>query len=475
LNVETIWQEFLKIVNVEVGSRVVETWFKAVSLFQWDSSKKVAYLQAPNTFVKEWIQTHYVHLLQTHLCRLLNEPRIVVIILEERTLQEQHTPVVQPEIQSKEPSLTTTVIPAKRPIPPAKVTLPAKYSINQHYQFETFVVGPNNSLAYAAAQAIAEKPGLLYNPLFIYGPSGLGKTHLLHAVGNHLRTHNAKMRIVYQSADRFVNEFINAIRFDKITAFEHKYRELDVLLIDDIQFISHKEQTQEAFFHIFNALYESRKQLVFSSDSLPGDIVGLADRLRSRLDGGMIADIHPPTLETKIAILQKKAELHKERLSDDVAHFIASKVSSNIRELEGLLIRVFAFASLTQQAVCLEVAHKVLNRSVKEEIKQTSFDLPYIAGHVAKYYKCAFAELRSSKRSKVLASTRQIAMYFMKKLTAHTLGEIGVFWCRKDHSTVIHALEKVEQQRQKDKHFDQELQKLEELITKSAFSAAEKS
>lgn len=462
MNVETIWQEFLKIVNEEVGSRVVETWFKAVSLFQWDAYGKMIYLKAPNTFVKEWIQTHYIKLLQTHLCRLLNEPRITVIILEENKIHEKIIPAIQ--------NGTIAAMPKGASV--ARSTLPARHSINQHYQFDTFVVGPNNSLAFAAAQAVAEKPGVLYNPLFIYGSSGLGKTHLLHAVGNYLRANDSKMRIVYQSADRFVNEFINAIRFDKIAAFQHKYRELDVLLIDDIQFISNKEQTQEAFFHIFNALYEARKQIIFSSDLLPGDIVGLADRLRSRLDGGMIADIQSPALETKVAILQKKAEMHKERLSEDIAHFIASHVSSNIRELEGLLIRVLAFATLTHQPLSLELAEKVLNRSVKEEVRQIAFDLPHIAFQVAKYYKYSLTELRSSKRNKALASVRHIAMYFMKKLTSHTLGEIGIFWCRKDHSTVIHALEKIEQQRQHDKSFDQELSKLEQMITKAGLSSA---
>ncbi len=462
MSVATIWQEFLKIVNEEVGSRVVETWFKAVSLFQWDAYGKVVYLKAPNAFVKDWIQANYQELLRIHLCRLLNEPHITIILLDE----SQVHPVAPSKSETFQPARISGEDLSKKTLI-AKSSLPIKQSVNHNYQFETFVVGPNNSLAYAAAQAVAEKPGVLYNPLFLYGSSGLGKTHLLHAVGNHLKVRNTKLRIVYQSADRFVNEFIHAIRFDKVAVFQQKYRELDVLLIDDIQFISHKEQTQEAFFHIFNTLYEARKQIVFSSDSLPGDIKGLAERLRSRLDGGMIADIQPPTIETKIAILQKKAEVHKEKLTDDVAYFIASRVSSNIRELEGLLIRVLAFATLTHQTISLDLAHKVLNRS-QSEVKHVAFDLSQIATYVAKYYSYSLAELKSSKRHKGLVSTRHIAMYFMKRLTTHTLGEIGTFWCRKDHSTVIHALEKIEQQRAVDKQFDQELQKLETLIMQNA-------
>lgn len=462
MSVTIIWQEFLKIVNEEVGSRVVETWFKAVSLYQWDAYSKVVYLKAPNAFVKDWIQANYQELLRVHLCRLLNEPHITIILLDE----SQVHPVSPPKAEGFQPaSVPAEELPKKALI--AKQSLPVRRSINHNYQFETFVVGPNNSLAYAAAQAVAEKPGILYNPLFLYGSSGLGKTHLLHAVGNYLKAQNTKLHIVYQSADRFVNEFIHAIRFNKVAIFQQKYRELDVLLIDDIQFISHKEQTQEAFFHIFNTLYEARKQIVFSSDLLPGDIKGLAERLRSRLNGGMIADIQSPTIETKIAILQKKAEVHKENLTDDVAHFIASRVSSNIRELEGLLIRVLAFATLTHQTVSLDLAHKVLNRS-QSDLKHVAFDLSQIAAYVAKYYSYSLTELKSSKRHKGIVSARHIAMYFMKRLTTHTLGEIGIFWCRKDHSTVIHALEKIEQQKVADKQFNQELQKLENLIVQNA-------
>lgn len=466
MNLDNIWQEFLKIVNEEVGSRVVETWFKAVIFEQWDSNSKTAYLKAPNTFVKEWVKSKYQELFKIHLGRLLNETHVNILFLDHAKTEVRVTPAtsieknfyIAPLPDNNQENKVPLVY--KKNVNLKNVARPA--AINHSYQFDSFVVGPNNSLAYAAAKAVAEKPGTLYNPLFIYGDSGLGKTHLLHAVGNSIKIVNPKVRILYQSADRFVNEFINAIRFDKINVFESKYRDVDVLLVDDIQFLSNKEQTQEAFFHIFNTLYEAKKQIVFSSDSLPKDIAGLADRLRSRLDGGLITDIQIPTLETKIAILKKKADLHNEPLSDDVAHFIASRVSTNVRELEGLLIRILAFASLTQQDISLELAHKVLSRTTKEVNKQTVLDLQQIALKVAKYYGYTLNELRSTKRYKSLTLARHMAMYLMKKHTENSLADIGAFWRRKDHTTVIHAIEKIEQFKQND--LSDDLQKIENIL-----------
>lgn len=469
--VHDIWQDFLKIVNEEVGSRVVETWFKAVTFSQWDTYGKMVYLKAPNNFVKEWITSNYYSLLQLHLGRLLNEKHITITFIDDTKVDVSIVPAINPEksrysvtAPSIAPAVLHTTTNSSRKIAPLAKVTPVKPQVCHSYQFDTFVVGPNNSLAYAAAQAVAEKPGVLYNPLFIYGDSGLGKTHLLHAVGNSIKAGQPKARVLYQSADRFVNEFINAIRFNKVNVFESKYKDVDVLLIDDIQFISNKEQTQEAFFHIFNTLYEARKQIVFSSDSLPRDIAGLADRLRSRLDGGLVTDIKPPTLETKIAILKKKADLHKEPLSDEVAYFIASQGSSNVRELEGLLIRVIAFASLMHQPVSLEIAHKVLARSSKDMAKQSTVDLQRIATKVAHYYEYTLNELRSTKRHKNITLARHVAMYLMKKLTDSSLTDIAAFWKRKDHSTVIHALEKIEQWKTKETSFAEVLITLERTI-----------
>lgn len=464
LNLDQIWQAFLKIIYEEVGSRIVETWFKAVSFMQWDKYSKTVYLKVPNKFVKDWISTHYADLFKLHLSRLLNEDSILIIFLEQSKSIDVF-PSSQNIIHYNRRSITNLKVQQFPAI--SKESRASKGQINQNFKFDTFVVGPNNSLAFAAAQAIAEKPGNLYNPLFIYGDSGLGKTHLLHAVANKIKSVHSHFTILYQSADRFVNEFIHAIRFNKVHIFENRYKNVDALLIDDIQFISNKEQTQEIFFYIFNTLYEARKQIVFSSDSLPQDISGLADRLRSRLDGGLVTDIQAPSLETKIAILKRKSEFHKESLNDEVAYFLASHSSSNIRELEGLLIRLIAFASLTHQSVTIDLAQKVLSRTAKNGMKKKLFDLQFIASRVARYYDYSLTDLRSGKRHKGITLARHVAMYLMKKYTDSSLSDIGVFWCRKDHSTVINALEKVEQFKKKDEVFKNNLDKLEHIIVSS--------
>ena len=507
---DTIWPEFLNIVREEVGSRVIETWFKAVIFCQWDAHTKTAYLQAPNAFVKDWITSHYTPLFEQHLGRLLHAHQIKIIFTQAEAddtkphhSSAKFTPAMPADISVEAPrkknnpspkmaaqelptheqSTTYTRSPldhqAVAPtaatssaltIKPAAVHSITKASTsyqhtvrNHQYRFTNFVVGPHNSLAYAAAYAITERPGKLYNPFFIYGRSGLGKTHLLHAIGNEIKERNKQCRIVYQSADRFVNEFINAIRFDKVYQFESKYKDVDLLLVDDIQFLSNKEQTQEAFFHIFNMLHQAQKQIVFTSDSLPGDIAGLAERMRSRLESGLVTDISLPTLETKIAIIKKKAEALNESISDEVADYIASVIVSNIRELEGALIRVFAFASLTNQQLTLELTQKVLARN--RESKTQAIDLHKIGAHVAKHFDYSLQEIRSPKRDKDLTLARHIAIYLMKQHTDHSLREIGKFLQRKDHSTVLHAIEKVEERRQKDPTFLHMMKQLEHQLT----------
>lgn len=432
--VPNIWEDFLSIIREEEGSRIVETWFKAISLQQWDSSNKIVYLEAPNTFVREWISSNYMALLQLHLGRLLhvNAPRIVL----SNSTSGMH------DIQSNGSSkLSEHYLPAERY---SKAKVPTVYSrnqINHGYSFDSFIVGPHNSLAHAAAYAVTEKPGKIYNPLFIYGGSGLGKTHLLHAIGNQIKMQCEKAVVLYQTTDRFVNEFINAIRFDKIHKFQLKYKNVDVLLIDDIQFITNKEQTQEAFFHIFNTLYDAHKQIVFSSDTFPHEIKGLAERLQSRLAWGLVADIHVPSLETKIAILKKKAELSNEVLNDDVANFIASCVDSNIRELEGSLIRVTAFSLLTKQPITLELAKKVLMRSNESKSK---IDFNQIMKVIGKHYSYRIDEIKSKKRDKDLSFVRHLTILLMKRMTDKSLREIGAFLGGRDHTTVVHALRKMQ-------------------------------
>ncbi len=297
----------------------------------------------------------------------------------------------------------------------------------------------------------------------MYGPSGLGKTHLLHAIGHMIKKENKKAVIVYQTADRFVQEFIHAIRFNKTHFFESKYKNIDVLLMDDIQFISHKEQTQEAFFHIFNTLHQARKQIVCTSDALPGEMAGLAQRMRSRLEWGLVADISMPTLETKIAIVKKKAELYQESLPDSVAESIARSVTSSIRELEGALIRVLACASLTRQPITQELVDKVLFKNTTMQ-QRIVVDLPKIARCVMNHLSVSLAELRSEKRDKEISRARHIAFYLMKKHTHKSLKEIGAFLARKDHTTVLHAYEKINDSQKNDAQLQQVLIELEKLL-----------
>ncbi len=451
------WNEFLNIVHEEIGSRVVETWFKSIKFERWDSIEKIAYLVAPNAFVKDWVQKHYMQLLQMHLGRLLHVdmPRVSI---EAGTRNPTET--------KKTNAAPILVIPAsvaqtKNSI--VRANKPRYGHINKNYSFENFVIGPSNSLAYAAAYAITEQPGNRYNPLFIYGKSGLGKTHLLHAIGNEIKNRYPDAIILYQPADRFVSEFINAIRFNKVHTFQRKYHTIDVLLIDDLQFISHKEHTQEAFFHIFNALYESHKQIVFSSDLFPHDIEGIADRLRSRLACGLITDIYMPSLETKIAILKKKAASNSEVIDDEIAHFIASQVTSSIRELEGALIRVLAFATLTKQAITIDLAKRVLNRAQYTKQKKM-IDFNQIMTGIYKFYPYSYEVLCSKSRNKELAQARQVAMFLMKKLTDKSLRDIGSFLGGRDHTTIMHGLQKVEYVLHKDVKLQEKIKSIEKVI-----------
>lgn len=425
--ISQVWNDFLVIVCQEVGSRVVETWLKSLVLERWDESARTVYVRAPNAFVREWVQNHYRALFCEHLARLFAVTSVQVVFVD----------------KEREDVLAPAIVPAR--LITEEINQPSKknQTINITYQFDTFVVGPSNSLSYAAAHAVTQRPGFVYNPLFVYGGSGLGKTHLMHAIGNEIKKKYRKLTVLYQPADRFVNEFIHAIRFNKVDLFKEKYRAIDVLLIDDIQFIAHKEQTQEAFFHIFNSLYESSKQIVFSSDTYPKAMHGIAERLRSRFEWGLITDVQMPTLEERVAILKRKAEVMKNTLADDVACAIAEQPMTSVRELEGTLIRLFAFSSLTNQPVNVELVRKIAQRPQVGGGRRT-VNIEQIAERVAQTYQYTLAQLRSKSRNKEITLIRQVAMFLMKKLSDASLLDIAICLRRKDHSTVAHAVTKIE-------------------------------
>jgi len=467
-----IWKEFLKIINQEAGSQVVETWFKAVSLQNWDSATNTVTLSVPNQFVKKWIQENYVNLLQTHLGRLLLSNNLNFIFLSSGNENPPRNIIPASSIQIVETltdsdknrqqetgsQLTTTVYTNK----PRVQRQNTGKNFNENYTFNTFIVGPSNSLAYAAAQAVSENVGKVYNPLFIYGGTGLGKTHLLHAIGNAVQKNDTNIQISYETTDHFINEFISCIRFDKADSFRNKYQKLDLLLIDDVQFLSNKEQTQEIFFHIFNTLHQSQKQIIMSSDTFPKEISGLQNRLKSRLEWGLVADIQIPDLETKIAILKKKADQNCIDLPENVAYFISSCVISNIRELEGALIRVSAFARLINKPITLDIAKKVLLNLNQKHNESTS--LEKVLRLCSRHLNIAINELKSKKRSKEIAEARQIVFYLMKKLSTSSLQIIGSFVGGRDHSTVIHAINKVDGMVKQDTEFAQKLKMIEQEI-----------
>jgi chromosomal replication initiator protein len=394
-------------------------------------------LSAPNAFAKDVLETRLRAVLNEALSLKLNQKISIAVTVDEST------PVVdfEPEI------LETIVDPATKHGTGRHSTTGTSLEptqLNPRYIFETFVIGASNRFAHAAAVAVAEAPAKAYNPLFIYGESGLGKTHLLHAIGAYAKELYGSVRVRYVSSEEFTNDFINSIRDDKASVFQRRYRDLDVLLVDDIQFLENKERTQEEFFHTFNTLYNTNKQIVISSDRPPKQLTTLEDRLRSRFEWGLITDIQPPELETRIAILRKKAAQDKLNAPDDVLEYIASKISSNIRELEGALIRVTAFASLNRQGVDLGLAEIVL-KDLIPDVGGPEITSSTIMAQTATYFSLTIDDLCGTSRSRVLVNARQIAMYLCRELTDLSLPKIGQTFGGRDHTTVMHADRKIRQ------------------------------
>jgi chromosomal replication initiator protein len=465
--VQLIWDDFLKIIKEEAGSQVVETWFKAVCLDKWNPDNKTVSLRAPNQFVSKWLQEHYLQLIQTHLGRLLHTQELnITFSCSTKPIEPERNIIPASVLHKKMPQIkknATNLVPRTTSQPTQTKSRINKFShLNDSYTFNSFVVGPNNSLAHAAGYAICQNLGYVYNPLFIYGGTGLGKTHLLHAIGNEIKKRKPASIVRYETTDRFTTEFINSIRLDKTQQFRAKYQKIDLLLLDDIQFLSNKEQTQESFFHIFNTLYEQKKQIILSSDTFPKEITGLQSRLKSRLEWGLVADIQMPDLETKIAILNKKAAINAISLNDEVANFIASKIMSNIRELEGALIRVGAFSALTNRPITLELAQQVLLHL--NEDKKEGVMLETVLRTVAKHYSISTVDLKSKKRSKNIAMVRQVALYIMKKMTFCSLQAIGEYVGKRDHSTVLHAITKIETMLNTDATLTQRIKTIEQEI-----------
>ena len=431
----SIWDQILARVETKVNRHSFSTWFKPTA-FVADGGRSIT-VRVPNPLFKDWLTKHYSVVLSEALAEVRRSETSLVFVAE-----------------------PGAVLPAaaEEPVPPPDDVdevsgdgrTPA--GLNPRYTFDTFIVGPSNQFAHAACRAVAEAPSRSYNPLFIYGGVGLGKTHLMHAVGQFVLEHDRSLKLTYISSERFMNEMINAVRYDRILDFRERYRTVDILLVDDIQFVSGKEGTQTEFFHTFNALYDAQKQIVISSDRPPHEIPALEERLRSRFEWGLIADIQPPDLETKVAILKRKAEAEAVPLPDSVAMYIAGRIKSNIRELEGSLIRLIAYASLTGRDISLELTQEVLKNVIDQDDKAVTIET--IQKFVSDYYQLKLFELKSKNNSKSIALPRQIAMYLCKTLTHASLPEIGRSFGGKHHSTVIHSIKKVEEMRKTDGDFN---------------------
>jgi len=337
-----------------------------------------------------------------------------------------------------------------------------KSNLNPRYKFSNFVVGPNNQLTYAASYAISESLGKAYNPLFIYGGVGLGKTHILHAIGNHIKEKNQKTKVLYISSEEFTNELINSIQYKKMTQFRNKFRELDCLLIDDIQFISKKERTEEEFFHTFNALYENQKQIVMTSDKPPSEIKEIEDRLKSRFNWGLIVDIQPPELETRMAIIRKKAENYNLSLSDDIVEFLAKNFETNVREIEGVIVKINAYASLFKQTINIEFVETILQDVI--ERKQNTLNVENIQEVVAKHFNITKDMMLSGKRDKHIILPREIAIFLSRKLTQHSLSEIKIKFNMKSHATIINSCSKIEKEIKKSSQLKETIEKIEKNI-----------
>ena len=442
MELKQIWEEALKIIEEEVSPVSYETWIQPIIPCGIIGNNVV--LQVENSFFKDLLEKRHLPVIRTAIKMVTkNEYDIMITTEEEQKAGNLHNLASEKKTENE-----------------------LARNLNPKYVFDSFVVGNSNRMAHAASLAVAESPAKAYNPLFLYGNSGLGKTHLMHSIGHFILDHNPQAKVLYVTSETFTNELINSIQNNKNEEFRNKYRNIDVLMIDDIQFISKKEGTQEEFFHTFNALYESNKQIIISSDRPPKEIKTLEDRLRSRFEWGLIADVQPPDYETRIAILKKKAERDNLTVPDDVMAYIAKNIASNIRELEGALTRIVAFATLTNQDISIALAENSL-KDIFSENSVTPLTPELIQQVVAEHYNIRVEDIQGSKKPKNIAFPRQVSMYLCRKLLDISLPKIGESFGGRDHTTVIYAISKIEKQLENDEGLQKTVQKLEKEIKES--------
>ena len=445
-----LWHDTLKALEVELPTPSFETWIRPTR--PMEMSDDVLVIGVPSEMARDTIRSRYASVVTTTLRSLTSRRVNVEFVVDSEASRRQH--------RARTPEPTA---PAPAPIPADEAGAEPASQLRERYTFDTFVVGTSNRLAHAASQAVAQNPARAYNPLFVYGGVGLGKTHLMHAIGHMARSLRPRSRVLYVTAETFTNQIIMAIRDEKTAEFRARYRNIDILMIDDIQFISGKERTQEEFFHTFEALHGAQKQLVISSDRPPKDFTTLEERLRSRFEWGLITDIQPPDFETRMAILKKKAQVESIGIPDDVLVFIARRIEANIRELEGALIRLAAHASLHGEGMNLALAQTLLKDLFPAERKRM-VTIPMIQAAVAAYYGLSTDDFLAKSRTRNLSFPRQIAMFLSRRLTDASLPRIGEAFGGRDHTTVLHACHKIETQIHEDEDLRATLDSLTEAI-----------
>ncbi len=442
-NIADLWNKALSNIEKKISKPSFDTWLKATKAHALQGDSLI--ITAPNEFARDWLEERYSQLISDILEEITGEELGVKFIIPQNQKEEEFDLQISSKQKKKEEETTEQTI------------------LNSKYTFDTFVIGSGNRFAHAASLAVAEAPAKAYNPLFIYGGVGLGKTHLMHAIGHYVLDHNPSAKVVYLSSEKFTNEFINSIRDNKGAEFRDKYRNVDVLLIDDIQFLAGKESTQEEFFHTFNTLHEESKQIIISSDRPPKEIPTLEDRLRSRFEWGLITDITPPDLETRIAILRKKAKADGLDIPNEVMLYIANQIDSNIRELEGALIRVVAYSSLINKDINADLAAEAL-KDIVPSSKPRVITIHDIQKVVGEHFSVKLEDFKAKKRTKSIAFPRQIAMYLSRELTDFSLPKIGEEFGGRDHTTVIHAHEKISKLLVSDSLLQKQLKEIHELL-----------
>ena len=438
-----MWEEAVRQLKEKLGNQNFETWIKPIHIHSISADGVV--LGVPNKFFRDWLNEHYFAQIDEILKSLTHKDLKISLAIDHQTPTAQREKInkidkkEEREQQSKHPPRANNLVPK--------------------YTFENFVVGTSNQFAHAASMAVANQPGEHYNPLFIYGGVGLGKTHLANAIGHRAVATRTGLKVFYLSSESFMNELIGSLRRDKMDEFKTKFRNTDILIVDDVQFIAGKERTQEEFFHTFNSLYESHKQIVITSDKFPKEIPGLEDRLRNRFEWGLIADIQPPDIETRVAIIQKKAEVEGIQLPHDVAIFLAANIESNVRELEGSLTRLGAFSSLTKSVITVDLAKEVLHNTLKGGRKEITVES--IQKAICDFYNLKVNDLKAKRRTKNIALPRQVAMYLCRKYTETSFPAIGDKFGGRDHSTVIHASKTIEKRIKEDPYMQNTIERLE--------------